>query len=126
MNVVSVWGEFRDDDFSVRPFTLVSQHAGIDVGAPPLPPEELAWRSSSATRKTAQNAWLSCMASPNRGGKKETRVFDVRRSRAWVMTRRLTHTSHHGGQLMAMLRVLALAGRGDGRRRAPSIGRGRH
>jgi hypothetical protein len=32
--------------------------------------------------------------------------FDVRRSRAWVMTRRLTHTSHHRGQQMAMLRML--------------------
>ena len=32
--------------------------------------------------------------------------FDVRRSKAWVMTRRLTHTSHHRGQQMAMLRML--------------------
>jgi hypothetical protein len=31
----------------------------------------------------------------------------VQRSRAWVMTRRMTHTSHHRGQLMAMLRMLA-------------------
>ena len=35
-----------------------------------------------------------------------TAFFDVRRSRAWVMTRRLTHTSHHRGQQMAMLRML--------------------
>jgi uncharacterized damage-inducible protein DinB len=28
------------------------------------------------------------------------------RSRPWVMTRRLTHTSHHRGQQMAMLRML--------------------
>ena len=36
----------------------------------------------------------------------ETTFFDVERSRAWVMTRRLTHTSHHRGQQMAMLRML--------------------
>ena len=36
----------------------------------------------------------------------ETQFFDVRRARAWVMMRRLTHTSHHRGQLMAMLRML--------------------
>jgi hypothetical protein len=36
----------------------------------------------------------------------ETKFFDVMRSRAWVMTRRLTHTSHHRGQQMAMLRML--------------------
>jgi len=35
-----------------------------------------------------------------------TTFFDVRRSRAWVFTRRLTHTSHHRGQQMAMLRML--------------------
>ena len=35
-----------------------------------------------------------------------TTFFDVRRSRAWVMTRRLTHTSHHRGQQMAILRML--------------------
>ena len=29
-----------------------------------------------------------------------------RRTRAWVMTRRLTHTSHHRGQQTAMLRML--------------------
>jgi hypothetical protein len=34
------------------------------------------------------------------------KFFDVQRSRAWVMTRRMTHTSHHRGQLMAMLRML--------------------
>src|SRR6185503_14752300 len=32
--------------------------------------------------------------------------FDVQRSRAWIMTRRLTHTSHHRGQQLAMLRML--------------------
>ena len=32
--------------------------------------------------------------------------FDVARSRAWVMTRRIAHTSHHRGQLMALLRMV--------------------
>jgi hypothetical protein len=32
--------------------------------------------------------------------------YDVTRSRAWVMTRRLTHTAHHRGQQTALLRVL--------------------
>jgi uncharacterized damage-inducible protein DinB len=36
----------------------------------------------------------------------QTKFFDVDRSRAWVMTRRLMHTSHHRGQQMAMLRML--------------------
>jgi len=39
-------------------------------------------------------------------GEGDVKFFDVLRSRAWVMTRRMTHTSHHRGQLMAMLRML--------------------
>jgi uncharacterized damage-inducible protein DinB len=33
----------------------------------------------------------------------ETTFFDVTRSRAWVLTRRMTHTAHHRGQLLAYL-----------------------
>jgi hypothetical protein len=36
----------------------------------------------------------------------ETRFFDVPRSRAWVLVRRIAHTAHHRGQQMAMLRML--------------------
>src|SRR5262249_23758242 len=32
--------------------------------------------------------------------------FEAPRSRAWIMTRRMTHTSHHRGQLTAYLRML--------------------
>jgi hypothetical protein len=32
--------------------------------------------------------------------------FGVARSRAWVMTRRMTHTAQHRGQQLAMLRML--------------------
>lgn len=35
-----------------------------------------------------------------------TTFFDVPRSRAWVMVRRMTHSSHHRGQLITYLRVL--------------------
>ena len=37
---------------------------------------------------------------------RETKFFDVQRSRAWVMVRRIAHTAHHRGQQMAMLRML--------------------
>ena len=36
----------------------------------------------------------------------ETTFFDVPRSRAWVMMRRIAHTAHHRGQQLALLRVL--------------------
>src|SRR5258707_15784208 len=79
---------------------------GIDVGAPPLPAQETRlefikrYAEDSAKRLEAlrgkQESWFE----------EETKFFDVARSRAWVLTRRLTHTSHHRGQQMAMRRVL--------------------
>ena len=36
--------------------------------------------------------------------REDTQFFDVTRSRAWVMTRRMTHSSHHRGQLVVYLR----------------------
>jgi uncharacterized damage-inducible protein DinB len=35
-----------------------------------------------------------------------TKFFDVDRSRAWVMLRRISHSSHHRGQLIIYLRLL--------------------
>jgi uncharacterized damage-inducible protein DinB len=127
IKVVSVWSEFRDEDLPVRPkhddargrsvhehmvHQCVSEDAwfrnmlGIDVGAQPLPAEETrlgfmkryaedSGRRLERLRETDDDWWEAM-----------TTFFDVSRSRAWVMTRRLTHTSHHRGQQMAMLRML--------------------
>jgi uncharacterized damage-inducible protein DinB len=127
VKVLSVWGEFRDEDLPVRPrhddsrgrsvlehmiHQCVSEDTwfrnmlGIDVGAPPLPDREIrlefikryaedSGRRLGRLRQTVEDWWEGL-----------TTFFDVRRSRAWVMTRRLTHTSHHRGQQMAMLRML--------------------
>jgi hypothetical protein len=37
----------------------------------------------------------------------EEAFFDVRRSRAWIVTRRITHTAHHREQQLALLRMLS-------------------
>jgi len=37
-----------------------------------------------------------------------TNFFDVVRSRAWVLTRRINHSTHHRGQLIVYLRLLGL------------------
>ncbi len=127
LKVVSVWSEFRDDDLAVRPkqddprgrsvhehmvHQCISEDAwfrrmlDIDVGAPPLPERESrlefirryvedSARRLERLRQTSDGWWEA-----------PTTFFDVRRSRAWVMTRRLTHTSHHRGQQMALLRML--------------------
>jgi uncharacterized damage-inducible protein DinB len=127
LKVLSVWSEFQDEDLPTRPnandargrsvheqmvHQCVSEDTwfrtmlGIDVGAPPLPAREIRlefikqYAGDSERRlarlKTTDDEWWGEL----------TTFFNVPRSRAWVMTRRLTHTSHHRGQQMAMLRIL--------------------
>ena len=127
VKVVSAWSEFTDADLTARPRSgdlrgrsvheqmvhqCVSEDAwfrnmlGIDVGAPPLPQQEtrleFIWRYTEdsgrrvgALRETKEPWW-----------EEHVRFFDVARSRAWILTRRIAHTSHHRGQLMAMLRMI--------------------
>jgi uncharacterized damage-inducible protein DinB len=79
---------------------------GIDVAAPPLPSVETrkefiqryvqdGGKRLDALEAKAEDWWES-----------ETTFFDVKRSMAWVMTRRIAHTAHHRGQQMAVLRML--------------------
>jgi hypothetical protein len=68
---------------------------GIDVSAPPLPQTETRlefmkrYAEESEKRlavlRTKEESWWSG----------ETQFFDVPRSRAWVMTRRIAHSAHH-------------------------------
>lgn len=127
IKVLSVWSEFRDEDLAVRPNQndargrsvheqMVHQCAsedawfrtmlGIDVGAPPIPRREA---RIEFIRQYAQDSGKRLdvlRRTDERWWEETTRFFDVERSRAWVMVRRLTHTSHHRGQQMAMLRML--------------------
>src|SRR5215475_11801778 len=106
LKVLSVWSEFRQDDPRGRSVLEHMVHQcmsedtwfrtmlAIDVGAPPLPSAETrlefieryaedSGRRLDALRRTDEHWWQEL-----------TTFFDVQRSRAWVMTRRLTHTSH--------------------------------
>jgi len=79
---------------------------GIDVGAPPLPKEET---RVEFIRRYAEDSGkrLAVLKTKGEGWwESETTFFDVKRSMAWVMTRRIAHTAHHRGQQMAMLRML--------------------
>jgi hypothetical protein len=82
---------------------------GIDVGAPPLPEREI---RLEFIRRYAHDSGrrLERLRQRDEGWwEEQTAFFDVARTRAWVMVRRLTHTSHHRGQQMAMLRMLGRA-----------------
>jgi uncharacterized damage-inducible protein DinB len=127
VKVLSVWSEFRDDDLPVRPRSdeargrsvhehmvhqCVSEDAwfrdmlGIDVGAPPLPARETRLEFIRRYAEDSGKRLDRLRQTDERWWEELARFFDVQRSRAWVLTRRLTHTSHHRGQQMAMLRML--------------------
>ncbi len=38
--------------------------------------------------------------------REDAQFFDVRRSRAWILTRRINHSTHHRGQLVVYLRLV--------------------
>ncbi len=127
LKTLSAWSMFKDEDLRVRPrhddrrgrnalehmvHQCISENLwfrnmlGIDVGAPPLPAEETrlefikryaedSGKRLAALQKTEKSWWEEIVP-----------FFDVKRSRAWVMTRRIAHTAHHRGQLTIMLRML--------------------
>lgn len=127
LKVLSVWSEITDDDLGVRPrrddargrslhehmvHQCVSEDAwfrnmlGIDVGAPPLPLVETRFEFIKRYADDSGRRVLRLRETDEAWWEELTAFFDVQRSRAWIMTRRLTHTSHHRGQQMAMLRML--------------------
>lgn len=78
---------------------------GITVSLPTLPQSEdrMAFLEHYAAASAERLAALERQSDPWFEG--EVAFFDVRRSRAWVLTRRLTHTAHHRGQLNAYVRL---------------------
>jgi uncharacterized damage-inducible protein DinB len=123
IKTLSVWSQIADGRMSFRPeprartplehmvHQCLSEDAwmtkmlGIATGLPPLPPEETRlnflrhYAAASAVRlgvlEQQDNAWFEA----------STPFFDTVRSRAWVLTRRLTHSAHHRGQLTTYLRL---------------------
>src|SRR5262249_53324758 len=128
LKVVSVWSEFHDEDLEFRPnpkdargrsvheqmvHQCVSEDLwfrnmlGIDVGAPPLPAQETRLEFIRRYAEDSGKRLEALRGKDEPWWEGETKFFDVGRSRAWVVTRRIAHTSHHRGQQMAMLRMLA-------------------
>lgn len=78
----------------------------IDVSAPPLPKRETRLEFIKRYAEDSGQRLVSLREKNDVWWEGAARFFDVSRSRAWIMTRRFLHTSHHRGQLMAMLRML--------------------
>ncbi len=127
IKTLGVWSMFADDDLPIRPRPLnqmdrnalehmIHQCMGenkwfcemldIDVDAPPLPKEETRigfikqYAHDSGKRLIAlgekEAAWWEQVVP----------FFDTKRTRAWIMLRRIAHTAHHRGEQSVLLRLL--------------------
>jgi len=127
LKVLSAWSMFEDGDLPTRPHRedqrgrSVLEHMvhqcmsenlwfrtmlGIDVGAPPLPEAET---RSGFVRRYAEDSSKrleELRRKPDEWWEESAPFFEVRRSRAWIMVRRIAHTAHHRGQQTTLLRML--------------------
>ncbi len=127
LKTLSVWSMFTDSDLPIRPRPLdgkdrnplehmvhqcVSENKwfcamfGIDVGAPPLPDQEtrieFIKRYAEDTGKR-----LAILREKEKGWwEEEISFFDARRTKAWIMLRRIAHTAHHRAEQTVLLRML--------------------
>ena len=123
LKTLSVWSQIPDARMAFRPEprartphehmvhqcvsedTWMRNMLGIALERPALPAEEgrLAFLAHYAAASAERLAELE--RKPDDWFEGETNFFDVARSRAWVLTRRLTHSAHHRGQLTVYLRL---------------------
>ena len=123
LKTLSVWSQVPDDRMEFRPEprartprehmvhqcvsedTWMKNMLGITVSRPPLPAEETRLRFLEHYAAVSAERLAEIERKPDAWFAEETRFFDVARSRAWVFTRRLTHSAHHRGQLTVYLRA---------------------
>src|SRR5881394_2404168 len=126
LKVLSVWSSFQDDDLSSRPHPTdkrgrsVREHMvhqcmsedgwfknmfGLDVGAA-LPVQESRLAFIQRYAEDAMKRLEALRQREDAWWEEEVPFFKVKRSRAWIMVRRIAHTAHHRGQQMTLLRML--------------------
>lgn len=127
LKVLSVWSMFDDVDLTRRPHAedsrgrnllehMVHQNVsedlwfrtmlGIEVTSQPLPSLESRIEFIRTYAANARKRQRILEAQPDTWWEEEAAFFEVRRSRAWIMTRRIAHTAHHRGQQTTLLRML--------------------
>ncbi len=82
---------------------------GIETSRPAVPTEETRLGFIRHYAAVSGERLAALAAKPDEWFEEQTAFFDVRRSRAWVMTRRIAHSAHHRGQLTVYLRLFGQA-----------------
>lgn len=123
LKTTGTWETFPEDSMNFRPapksrtvleqfeHQLKSEGAwmrdmlGIDVGE--ILPNEYTKRAFIEKYRTDAAKRLGILRQkPDSWWEETTKFFDVPRSRAWTMVRRMNHSTHHRGQLVVYLRLL--------------------
>ncbi len=121
LKILTIWESFPEETMDYRPHPKsrsvleqmehqvqsegrwMKMMLGVDTGDPN--PAQRTKQGFIEKYKADANKRLEILrGKPDEWWRETTQFFDVTRSKAWVMTRRMTHSSHHRGQLIVYLR----------------------
>lgn len=123
LKTLTVWSQVPDARMTFRPErrartphehmvhqcvsedTWMRNMLGITVSRPALPADESRLAFIEHYAATSLERLIALESTSDDWFEEETRFFDVTRSRAWVLMRRMTHSAHHRGQLTVYLRL---------------------
>ena len=124
IKTLSVWSQFNDEEMEFRPESRartphehmvhqcvsednwMKKMLGIDINEPALPPVESKIEFIRWYANVSQIRLRELLSKSDDWFEEVTKFFESSRSRSWILTRRIAHTSHHRGQLTAYLRIL--------------------
>src|SRR5512147_642969 len=122
LKITSIWEAFPESSLDFKPHPKsrsvleqmehqvqsegrwMKMMLGIDTGDP-NPAQRTKQGFIEKYRGDATRRLEMLRAKPDEWWRETTQFFDVIRSKAWVMTRRMMHSSHHRGQLIVYLRL---------------------
>jgi hypothetical protein len=127
LKTLSVWSMFSDNDLRIRPYPLGKtdrnplEHMvhqclsedkwfcsmfGISVGAPPLPEQETRVEFINRYAEDSGKRLAILKEKDKTWWEQEVAFFDTKRTRTWIMLRRIAHTAHHRAEQTVLLRLL--------------------
>lgn len=127
LKTLNVWSMFKDEELTIRVDAISKRDRsplehmihqcmsenkwfvnmfGIDVGLPVLPEEETRLAFIKHYAEVSGRRLEALKAKDDAWWEEVVTFFDVQKSRAWILVRRVAHTAHHRGEQATLLRIL--------------------